>query len=53
MAGFAECLLVVVSIRTKLAKWDDVIHFQIGFRIWFKAFEAGVVISFEDAEAFF
>lgn len=51
MALDAQCLTVAESIRATLVKWNDVIHFEVAFRIWFVAFLAGEVISLEDVES--
>jgi len=51
MALYAQCLTVTHSVRTTLVKWDDVIHFEVAFRIRFVALPAGEVISLEDVES--
>lgn len=49
----AQRLAVTHSIRTTLVKWNDVIHFEVAFRIRFVALPTGEVISLEDAESLF
>lgn len=47
----AQCLTVSHGVRATLVKRDDVIHFEVTFRVWFVALPAGEVISLEDVES--
>lgn len=48
MTGFAERLQVAGVVWTTLMKRDDVVHFQIVFRIRLSAFQASELIAAED-----
>jgi len=50
MAGFAQGLQVAGVVWTTLMKRDDVVHFQIVFRIWLSTFQAGELITCQDLQ---
>lgn len=45
VAGDTESLAVVIGVDPTLMNWDDVVTFQIGFRVGLVAVLADVVIS--------
>lgn len=45
MAGFAQGLQIAGVVWTTLMKRDDVVDFQIVFRIWLSTFQTGELIT--------
>lgn len=51
MAGFAQGLQIAGVVWTTLMKRNDVVDFQIVFRIWLSTFQAGERITCQDLQS--